>query len=641
MTNKGFSIIAQENSSTIYVYGGIDMPDNDGRMIDPQEFVSAVNAIKSPAIDVRIASVGGNPVTAGAMYQALVDHPAKVRTIVDSKAYSAGSMLLQAGDERIARPLAVIMIHGPASPNTGGRGSAKDHREVADAIEAHAEAMVPAYTRHGIEAEQVREWFASDKDIYFDAQAALKANLIDDVVDSMPLAASAPEEFRVAAMGGGPDNAAMGRATEGDADMAENQNQGDPKLAPADDNIVAKHSKVVEVAMTAGAQAEAKRRAKVEEVFSAFYSGDELDPITAAYKACMGDVKCDELQARTALMNVLQAKSADPVISNLQYGSQPQYNAPPNASRHLGGSPVISRHVEDKRTEGITKALEIRAGLITDRKEIDAEAQNEYLACSLTEIMAQEMRAAGYQVVGNRESIARDYLRAMPVLAAGPSHGTGHLTGILADVANKSAMMGWESSEETWNVWTQSGTLNDYREAKRANLALLETLDLMRESQEWEYGDLADVSQGIQGFFYGKKYGFSIQSIVNDDLGEITRAFNAWGEAASATVGDAAMALLTTAGTGGYGQTMDETSLVTFHATHGNYVASGSGGAPSETALNAGYVAMATQTDPNSRTVGIRPRYIIHGATLASTVYRQLNSENLIPAGFNYYYIRA
>ena len=630
-TNKGFSIVAQEDKATVYVYGGIDMFDNDGVMVDREEFIKQVADIKASAIDVRIASVGGDPVAAGQMYQTLVDHPAKVTTIVDSKAYSAGSMLLQAGDKRIARPMSMVMIHGPASPMVYGRGSAKDHREMADRIEAHAKAMIPAYTRHGIDEETVRGWLTSDEDLYFAASEALEANLIDEIVDSMPLDAMAPEDFKVAAFGAQPEPAATRRANL-EAEMPKEENQGVESVAPADD-FVTTHSKTVTAAKAEGARIEANRRKSIEEVFANFYDGDELSPITAAYQACMSDLKCDRLQAQQKLLNVLGSTTADPVINAHQYGTESQYQAPPMASRHLGGMPQMIRSSDDKRVEGITKALEIRAGLITDREEINKERTNEFLAMSLTDIMAHEMRQAGYMVSGTRESIARDYVRAMPVMAAGPSHSTGHLSGILADVANKAAMMGWDQSEETWNQWTQQGTLNDYREAKRANIALLETLDKMREGQEWEYGDLADVSQGIQGWFYGKKYGFTVQAMVNDDLGEITRAMNGWGEAASATVGDAVLALLTTAGTGGFGQTMDEDSTVVFHANHSNYVASGSGAAPSETTLNAGYVAMATQTDPNSRTVGIRPRYIVHGATIASTVYRQLNSSLLISAG--------
>jgi len=49
----------------------------------------------------------------------------------------------------------------------------------------------------------------------------------------------------------------------------------------------------------------------------------------------------------------------------------------------------------------------------------------------------------------------------------------------------------------------QQGTLNDYRSAQRANLALLDKLTLMDERQEWEYGDMKDVKQSITGYFHG------------------------------------------------------------------------------------------------------------------------------------------
>jgi hypothetical protein len=159
-------------------------------------------------------------------------------------------------------------------------------------------------------------------------------------------------------------------------------------------------------------------------------------------------------------------------------------------------------------------------------------------------------------------------------------------------------------------------------------VALLDKLTKMLENQEWEYGDLADVKQRITGYFYGLKYSLSIQAIVNDDLGELTRTMNGWGEAASATVGDAVHAVLFTSNTG-YGQTMDEDSKALFHADHNNYIASGSGAAPSETTLNTARAAMLTQSDPNGRKVAAIPRYLIHGPSLYSTVRKVLNSQEL------------
>jgi hypothetical protein len=343
----------------------------------------------------------------------------------------------------------------------------------------------------------------------------------------------------------------------------------------------------------------------------------------------MEDTACDELAARRKLLDFLAHKSAEPIIAREHYATAPQPSAPPRASRHLGGPMLAGPDQSEKRAKGLQSALSIKAGLVTDRAIIDQERRGEFLSMSLIDIMGQELRAAGYPVAGSREDIARRYVQSLPLLAAGPSHGTDHLPSVLGNIANLSAMQGWEGAAETWNQWTQSGTLNNYQTATRANVALLDKLSKMLENQEWEYGDLADVKQRITGYFYGLKYSLSIQAIVNDDLGELTRTMNGWGEAASATVGDAVHAVLFTAGSGGYGQSMDEDSTILFHADHSNYVASGSGAAPSETTLNTARAAMLTQSDPNGRKVAAIPRFILHGPSLYSTVRKVLNSQEL------------
>ena len=625
---KGFQITAAEDAATIYIYGGINMLDRDGFFVDKDEFISELKAVEASNIEVRIASVGGDPVAAGEMYQALVDHPATVTTVNESKAYSAGSMLLQAGDQRLAKPMSIVMVHGPASDGTFGRGTAKDHREVADALEAHARAMMPAYTRHGIDEETVSQWLNSDQDIYFDAQSALQAKLIDSIIDGKPIAASAPKQFQIAAMGGDKPKAAESRAIQEHAEMADANDLGTPAVPKDNPDILATHSRTVEAAIREGANKERKRAAAITAVFEGFDTGDHLDPVTALHAACLADVNCDELAARTKLLNVLKARSENPVLASQQYGMSQSYQQPPNASRHLGGSMEISSDQADRRAKGISAALQIKAGMITDRETINRERKGEFLSMSLIDIMAHEMRGAGYTVAGGREDIARAYVRAMPILAAGPSHGTDHLPSVLGDIANKSAMMGWDGATETWNQWTTAGTLNNYLPHTRANIGLLDTLTQMQENQQWEYGDMSDVKQRITGYFYGLKYGLSIQALVNDELGELTRTMQGWGEAASATVGDTVFTLLTATGSGGFGQSMDEDSTVLFHADHGNYIASGSGAAPSKATISAGRSAMITQTDPNAnRTIAARPQYLLHGTTLTMDIFTLLNSQ--------------
>jgi ATP-dependent protease ClpP protease subunit len=609
------------------IYGDIGQSWDADESSDAKSVADALDGL-SGDLDVRINSFGGSVADGLAIFNAIRRHQGRTVTYIDGVAYSIASLIAMAGDEIVMADNAMMMIHAPWGMAIG---NAPEMREMADILDKHADAMLASYVRDGgPSADVIRGWLTDGKDHYFDANEARAIGLVDTVVESTNLqqiaAALRPTKFRIPPAA---TAASFNAHTEEGAQMPDTEHTPAPSTNGNNaDNIVARHSATVKKATKEGAQAEANRRREISAVFSDFYDADPLNPVTALHDECMDDLACDELSARRKLMNYFANQTADPIIAREHYATEPQRQAPPRASRHLGGAMQAGPDVAEKRAQGLQAALSIKAGLVTDRAVIDKERRGEFLSMSLIDIMGQELRAAGYPVAGSREDIARRYVQSMPLLAAGPSHGTDHLPSVLGNIANLSAMQGWESSPETWNQWTQPGTLNNYQTATRANVALLDKLTKMLENQEWEYGDLADVKQRITGYFYGLKYSLSIQAIVNDDLGELTRTMNGWGEAASATVGDAVHAVLFTSNTG-YGQTMDEDNKALFHADHNNYIASGSGAAPSETTLNAARAAMLTQSDSNGRKVAAIPRYLIHGPGLYSTVRKVLNSQDL------------
>ena len=618
-----YNLKARETRAELRIYGDIGQSWDAEESNDAKRIVEALDGLKGD-LDVRINSFGGSVADGLAIYNAISRHDGNVTTHIDGVAYSIASLIAMAGNQISMAENAMLMIHAPWG---FAMGNAPEMREMANVLDKHSEAMLVSYIRNGGPDEAViRGWLTDGKDHYFTAAEAADLGLVDRVTDAEPMlgiaAALRDSRFSVpAAMSAQPEK----RSKMSDDTQAVNKAADTPTT-----DIVAKHSRTVKQATQAGVKAEATRRKAISAVFDDFYDADPLNPISALHDECMDDTQCDELQARRKLLGYLAGQTAEPIVAREHYATEPQPSSPPRASRHLGGAMLQGRDQIEKRSEGLSKALQIKAGLITDRASVDAERKGEFLSMSLSDIMAQEMRAAGHSVGGTREDIARAYLRVQPVLAAGPSHGTDHLPAVLGNIANLSAMSGWESSEETWNQWTQQGTLSNYQTHTRANVALLDKLTRMMENQEWEFGDMSDVKQRITGYFYGLKYSLSIQAIVNDDLGELARTMQGWGEAASATVGDVVYALLTTAGGGGLGQVMDEDSAVLFHASHGNYIASGSGAAPGETTLNTARTAMVAQNDPNGRKVAVRPRFILHGPKLYSTVYKLLNSQAMI-----------
>jgi ATP-dependent protease ClpP protease subunit len=615
-----YNLQARGTRAELRIYGDIGQNWDAEESNDAKSVVEALDGLAGD-LDVRINSFGGSVADGLAIYNALSRYPGKVTAHVEGAAYSIASLIAMAANEvRIAKN-AMLMIHAPWG---FAMGNAPEMREMAEILDKHAEAMLTSYLRNGGPDEAtLRGWLTDGKDHYFNASEAIAIGLADGLSDFSPLMDIAAS-LRA---GGYRSPAAQAAQPETRPNTMANETQAATEAAENLD-IVAKHSRTIKTATAAGVKAEATRRKQITDVFADFYDADPLNPISALHDACMDDTQCDELGARRKLLAYLAGQSEQPIVAREQYAMEPQPSAPPRASRHLGGAMLAGRDQIDKRVQGLTTALKIKAGVETDRKVIDQERQGEYLAMSLTDIMAGEMRAAGYPVNGTREDIARNYMRH--VLAAGPSHGTDHLPAVLGNIANLSAMQGWGSSEETWGQWTQQGTLSNYQTHTRANIALLDKLTKMAENQEWEYGDMADIKQRITGFFYGLKYSLSIQAIVNDDLGELARTMNGWGEAAAATVGDAVYAVLTTAGSGGLGQVMDEDSKVLFHADHTNYVASGSGAVPDETTLNTARAAMVAKNDPNGRKVAVRPRFILHGPGIYSTVYKLLNSQSMI-----------
>jgi ATP-dependent protease ClpP protease subunit len=613
-------IRAQGGGTELRIYGDIGEHWDAELSLDARTIAARLDALQGD-LAVRINSFGGSVADGLAIYNALRRHNGRVTTHIDGIAYSIASLIAMAGAEIRMAGNAILMIHAPWGMAIG---NAPEMREMADILDKHAEAMVASYARPGgPSAETIRQWLTDGEDHYFLAGEAADLGLVDYIDDAIPeldIAASLRGQSRFTLP------AASRRSHSENAIMAEKPTPGASDVTP---DFLASHSKTVQAATAAGIKAEAERRRAVASVFGSMYTADPLDPVTALYDACMEDTTCNETETQRRVLAYLRDAAARPVVHPVHYSAEPQYAAPPDASRHLGGSMQVTRDQADKRASGLLAALRVKAGIEQDRAKIDQERRGEFLSLTLIDIMAQELRASGRPINGSREDIARRYLQTMPVLAAGPSHGTDHLPAVLGNIANLSAMQGWEASEETWSQWTQSGTLTNYQTHTRANIALLDKLTKMLEHQEWEYGDMADVKQRITGYFYGLKYSLSIQSIVNDDLGELARTMNGWGEAAGATVGDAVYALLTTAGSGGLGQVMDEDSKVLFHADHTNYVASGSGGVPTEALLNTARAAMVAKNDPNGRKVAVRPRFILHGPALFSTVRKVLNSEAL------------
>lgn len=590
------------NKAELLIYGDIGASWFDEESVEAIDVLRQLGGMKGAELLVRVNSKGGSLADAMAIYNAIKQHDGPTRTHVDGIAYSMGSLIAMASDTVEAAENSLLMVHAPW---ISASGNAPKLRELAGNLDKAAEAMRGCYQRPGVDAELVGAWLSDGKDHFFTAAEAQRVGLVDNVTTSIDIAAA----WR--------DVRADGHS------FIESNNEGETVTKPTETagqgetSFVADHKAAINKGEIRGAQGEHQRQQDIRALFAEIPDPDGT--MEALGDACLADIKCSVDQAQRRIIEAIKGRTDVPLggIAQDQGAAAPDYR--PQRDRVAMGADQA-----DKLIQGASRALEIHAGYLTDPAEIDKERNSEFLSMSLLELGKYCMRIEGKACHGSHEQAAR-----MIVGAGGPGQGSDHFPAILENIANKAVMDGYMEAEETWSSWTVRGSLNDYRTASRVNKSLFDKLDKMEENVAFRHGKFGDVKQSITGFLHGKSFSLSLQAIVNDDLGLLDDA-RAWGEAANVTIGDAVWLVLTTAGTGGYGQTMDEDSQILFHADHSNFVASGSGAAPSEATIGAGRTAMMGQTDPNGRQVAQRPRYLLHGTGLTMDVFKLLNSQTLI-----------
>lgn len=302
--------------------------------------------------------------------------------------------------------------------------------------------------------------------------------------------------------------------------------------------------------------------------------------------------------------------------------SQPAAS-PAYQPRPLGAGVRMGEDQTEKFRNGFTEAMLVKAGVLTDRKSIDGARAGGFVGKRLIVLAGDYCRMHGI----NTQAMDDDAVafRALTYRAAGQT--TSDFTNILANVANKSLLQGWEEAPETWQTWTRRGTLPDFKTAEISGLSGFTGLDEVPEDGDITYGKFTDRKETIKLVSYAKKYRITRKLIINDDLRALSAIPRAMGRAGNRKVGDITYALLN-----GTGPTLNQDSTALFDtSSHKNYVAAAT--APTVATLNTASVAMAKQTDPNTSAVlNIQPRFLMVPKSLEQTA-RVLMAATYDPAG--------
>jgi lambda family phage portal protein len=197
---------------------------------------------------------------------------------------------------------------------------------------------------------------------------------------------------------------------------------------------------------------------------------------------------------------------------------------------------------------------------------------------------------------------------------------TDDFANIMANVANKSLMEGYDTAAETWATWCGVGSVPDFKLNTMVRASEASDLDEVPEDTEYQYGTQSDAKETFQIVTYGKIFALSRQAVINDDLGALNDQPRKHGEAAARKVGDLPYAVLVANAAMG-------DSIALFHASHANIM---DNAAVSVDALNDAIALMKLQKDIGGlRRLNIRPLFYLGPVGTEGTTEQFFNTGSI------------
>jgi len=278
-----------------------------------------------------------------------------------------------------------------------------------------------------------------------------------------------------------------------------------------------------------------------------------------------------------------------------------------SATQGIGGPrATVTLDAREKFVQGAELGLMARAGMAGGER-------NEFTGYTLAELARQSLTLSGSRIPSDRrELVGRAFTQS------GGSHTSSDFANVLANVAGKAALIGWEEAEDSFTLWTRPGVLTDFKASKRVGLGLLTALPEVPEGGDYTHGTVGDRGETITLATYGKVLKVTRQAIINDDLSLFSTLPRAMGRSAKRTIGNLVYAILT-------GNPTMADGVALFASGHSNLA--GSAAAPSVASLGAARAAMRTQVEAaGGSPLNISPRYFLVPAALETAATQLINS---------------
>lgn len=183
MKRKFWNWIKNEDESvpdmerTLFLNGMISDETWYGDEVTPQLFKDELNA-GNGNITVWINSPGGDVFAAAQIYNMLRDYKGSVTVKIDGIAASAASVIAMAGNTVCVSPVAMMMIHNPA---TMAMGEAKDMQKAIVMLNEVKESILNAYeSKTGLTRARLSHMM--DDETWFNAKKAVELGFADKIL---------------------------------------------------------------------------------------------------------------------------------------------------------------------------------------------------------------------------------------------------------------------------------------------------------------------------------------------------------------------------------------------------------------------------------------------------------------------------
>lgn len=162
---------------TLFLNGEISDETWYGDEVTPKLFKDELSAGNGP-ITVWINSPGGDVFAAAQIYNMLVDYPYDVTVKIDGLAASAASVIAMAGTTVEMSPVAMMMIHNPA---TIAIGDSEEMKKAVKMLDEVKESIMNAYEiKTGLARDKISKLM--DAESWFNAKKAVELGFADKIL---------------------------------------------------------------------------------------------------------------------------------------------------------------------------------------------------------------------------------------------------------------------------------------------------------------------------------------------------------------------------------------------------------------------------------------------------------------------------